>query len=124
MYSEYKKKVSEPVSKYIFEKIFNEKFNLSFHAPITDSCKKCNNFKVKIEACENHEHSKKAELTTAKEIHLRKAESAMNNMKIDIQYAKENNDTIVIIFDLMKTLPTPVISTGICYYKRQLWTYC
>lgn len=124
IYSEYKKKIEEPVSKYIFEKIFNESFNLSFHAPITDSCKRCDNFKIKIDACENNEHSKKNDFIIEKELHLRKAESAMENMKLDIQNAKQNNDTTVIIFDLMKTLPTPVISTGICYYKRQLWTYC
>ncbi|XP_039747039.1 uncharacterized protein LOC120637854 isoform X2 [Pararge aegeria] len=124
MYSEYKSKVAGPVSKYIFEKIFNENFNLTFHAPVTDSCKRCDNFKVKIDACDNNELSKKNELTIAKELHLRKAESAMKNLKLDMQNAKQDNDTTVIIFDLMKTLPTPVISTGICYYKRQLWTYC
>lgn len=39
MYSDYKSKVEGPVSKYIFEKVFNEKFNLAFHTPVTDSCK-------------------------------------------------------------------------------------
>lgn len=124
MYSEYKSKVLQPVSKYMFEKIFNENFNLSFHAPITDSCKRCDNFKVKIDACDTNDLSKKNNLTVAKELHLRKAESAMKNLKFDMQNAKQDNDTTVIIFDLMKTLPTPVVSTGICYYKRQLWTYC
>lgn len=124
MYAEYKNKFQVPVSKYMFEKIFNENFNLSFHAPVTDSCKRCDSFKVKIDACDNSEISKKNELTIAKELHLRKAESALTNLKLDMQNAKENSDITVIIFDLMKTLPTPVISTGICYYKRQLWTYC
>lgn len=46
-------------------------------------------------------------------------------MKNDTQYGKIlENDTSVIAFDLMKTLPTPHIATGVAYYKRQLWTYC
>lgn len=60
------------------------------------SCKRCDNFKVKIVACDN-ELSKKNELTIAKELHLRKAESAMKNLKLDMQNAKQDNDTTVII---------------------------
>lgn len=46
-------------------------------------------------------------------------------MRKDGDIVKTNpNEVTAIAFDLMKTLPTPVLSTGICYYKRQLWTYC
>lgn len=37
--------------------------------------------------------------------------------------AKSLSEVTVITFDLMETLPTPVLSTGIVYYKRQLWTF-
>lgn len=113
---------SEQVSNFMFRKVFNQQFNLSFHAPITDSCKKCDNFKIKIEAEESS--VKKGELDSQRKLHLLKAESARNNFKIDKNRAADDSDLTVIVFDLMKTLPTPVISTGICYYKRQLWTYC
>lgn len=60
-----------------------------------------------------------------KEIHLRKAELARKEMKIDGEEASViGNETAAIALDLMKTLPTPVLSTGITYYKHQLWTYC
>lgn len=115
--------LSEQVSNFMFRKVFNEQFNLSFHPPITDSCKKCDSFKIKIQAEESP--SKKDELEVQRKLHLLKADSARNNFKIDKKRAEDDSDNItVIVFDLMKTLPTPVISTGICYYKRQLWTYC
>lgn len=45
-------------------------------------------------------------------------------MKHDAERAKDPlNDVTVISFDLMKTMPTPVLSTGIVYYKRQRLTY-
>lgn len=60
-----------------------------------------------------------------KELHLRKAELARAEMKKDGEDASEReNETVAIAFDLMKTLPVPVLSTGVTYYKRQLWTYC
>lgn len=112
---------SERVSDFMFRKVFNQHFNLSFHAPISDSCKKCDNLKIKIDAASSQEAKEQFELQ--KKVHLAKADSAKDNYKIDKNLAKEDTDVTVIVFDLMKTLPTPVISTGVCYYKRQLWTY-
>lgn len=40
MYKLYKEQIQEPVSFFIFQNTFNKKFNLHFHAPVTDSGKK------------------------------------------------------------------------------------
>ncbi|XP_038221196.1 uncharacterized protein LOC119839077 [Zerene cesonia] len=122
LYSLYTEKVSNPTSKFIFSKVFNEEFNLSFHAPITDSCKRCDAFAIKLKACTNE--VEKVRLEQDQKLHLLKAEVAREGVKKDVELYKEDEDVCIISFDLMKTLPTPVISTGICYYKRQLWTYC
>ncbi|CAG9773480.1 unnamed protein product [Ceutorhynchus assimilis] len=122
MYSLYKDQAESAVSRYIFRNIFNTRFNLHFHAPITDSCRKCDEFNNKLKVTEGEE---KRNLEIEKELHLRKAELARSEIKKDGEKAMiEENETAAIAFDLMKTLPTPVLSTGITYYKRQLWTYC
>nr|CAI5822693.1 unnamed protein product [Callosobruchus analis] len=89
---------SEAVSQFVFQKIFKTKFNLSFHPPVTDSCKLCDSLEQKI----------KFELKASKELHLRKAEAARAGMKKDAENGKSTvNDVTVISFDLMSTLPTP-----------------
>lgn len=107
------------VSKFVFSKIFNEEFNLHFRYPATDTCKKCDSMNVKINSLTGEE---KIKVEMEKELHLRMAEAARNGMREDPK--EDPNTTTTIAFDLMKTLPTPNISTGVAYYKRQLWTYC
>lgn len=122
IYNMYKNEVVEAVSQYVFSNVFNQEFNLCFHAPITDSCKKCDSFKIKIDAMDNE--IDKQEKQTEHELHLRKADSARDGMTADAELAKADKNITIIAFDLMKTLPTPLLSTGVAYYKRQLWTYC
>lgn len=65
------------------------------------------------------------DIETARELNQRKAESARQRIREDAELAKiVNYNLTATAFDLMKSLPTPVLSTGVCYYKRQLWTYC
>lgn len=122
MYSLYKDDTLEPISSFMFSKIFNESFNLRFHAPISDCCKKCDLFNNKIKCAESEQL--KQELQREQELHQRKADSARQGLKDDTALAKSSTNITVITFDLMKTLPTPVLSTGIVYYKRQLSTFC
>lgn len=77
---------------------------------------------IKIQACDNEEE--KSQLEIQRKLHLLKANSVRSNYNKDKEEAKVNGNTTVLVFDLMKILPTPIISTSICYYKRQLWTYC
>lgn len=53
---------SERVSDFMFRKNFHKHFNLSFHAPISDLCKKCDNLKIKIDAAGSQEEKEQFEL--------------------------------------------------------------
>jgi len=55
MYNLYKNDSSSPVSFYIFQEVFNKQFNLHFHAPISDSCKKCDTFNMKLKFSNDNE---------------------------------------------------------------------
>ncbi|XP_039293093.1 uncharacterized protein LOC120353433 isoform X1 [Nilaparvata lugens] len=52
MYNLYKERCIEenqdPVSLNVYRRIFNNKFNLHFHAPLKDTCNKCDALKFKI----------------------------------------------------------------------------
>lgn len=48
MYNLYKQEHNDPVSMYTFRQIFDRDFNLSFHPPVSDSCKKCNLFITQV----------------------------------------------------------------------------
>ena len=97
---------------------FNHEFNISIHPNLTDTCKTCNlpNAKIKAAANENDASPGRMQL----ELHQQKADNARYGLQNDSALTKTDNHVSVLTFDL---LTTPVISTGICYYKRQLWTY-
>ena len=91
------------------------------HSPKSDTCKVCGSFKVKVDA--EDDPTLKEQLTLEWMLHKIQAEVGYNSLKEYSAYAKCHNDTELLTFDLEKSLPTPVLSTGIVYFKQQLWTY-
>ena len=57
------------------------------------------------------------------ELHLCKAERAYQDLKEDSALANSDPDVLVLTFYLQQLLPTPVLTTNVVFYKRQLWTY-
>nr|CAH7754574.1 unnamed protein product [Callosobruchus chinensis] len=122
IYNLYKNEHENFVSKRVFTEVFKKKFNLSFHAPISDSCKTCDTLEQKVKY--ESDTIERRRLEIERDVHLRKAEAVRVSMKSDAELAKDdsNDTTVIIAFDLMSTLPPPHLYTGVCYYKRQLWT--
>lgn len=71
---------------------------------ITDSCKRCDMFGIQIKAAD--QENERTRTNDMKELHQEKAETARKCDKINCM---EVNDTTVIAFDLIKTLPTAVL---------------
>lgn len=110
----------EPTTVSYYRHIFNTCFNLTFHRPHTDTCNTCDKLQNTIE---HGDEGAKVAATTAKEFHLRQAESAKTEMEHAKKEVKDDRTHVAICFDLQKMLPTPILTCTRIYYSRQLWTY-
>lgn len=91
------------------------------HSPKTETCKTCDTLKVKTDA--ETVEARLMILWGEWELHLCKAERAHQQLKEDSALAKSNPNILVLTFDLQQSLPTPVLTTNVVFYKRQQWTY-
>ena len=94
---------------------FNTEFNLSFGAPKTDTCNKCDSLHVSIQA-ENDEQ-KRHTLQVQQDLHHRKAKSSYESLKADGDIAKQNSNVTVITFDFQQVLPCPYLTTSVVFYN-------
>lgn len=88
-----------------------------------DTCKTCDGFEAQMNSL-ILSFERKEMLKHQKENHLQIVIRTKEIFESDIQRARNSEGKVrCLTFDLQKALETPVLSTSIAYYKRQLWTY-
>lgn len=109
------------VKEWLYRKIFNEEFNLSFGYPRSDTCETCDLLNVAIRAGlpEDERVKKQEELA----VHQEKASKGYQSLRADTESTKSVEDRALITFDLMQNLPVPTLTHGSMFYSRQLWVY-
>lgn len=116
------------LSEWVFRKVFNTdkwvcEFNLNFHRPIKDSCKKCDNFEIVLKS-EGITYEKQQNVIFLKNIHLYTAEYIRKELKESVQNCRNSVlKTEIFTFDLQRVLEVPSIKTNEAYYRRQLWVF-
>ena len=109
------------VKEWLYRKIFNEEFNLSFGYPRSDTCETCDLLNVAIRGCMHEEN--RAKLQEELATHQEKASQGYQLLHADAESTKGTRNQAVITFDLMQNLPVPTLTHGSMFYSRQLWVY-
>lgn len=124
-----------PVSLETYRKIFNERFNLSFGYPRTDTCSACDKFQAELKGL-NAQLSKTtteeeknavleqiAKITRENNVHKLKAVTFYTRKRLARKECQKDPQKEAICMDYQKNLPLPNIATNDVYYKRQLSFY-
>lgn len=109
-----------PISYPVYAKLFRG-LGYKFKCPSIDTCKTCDHLQNTIKSAKCDEERMK--LVDEKDLHLKLADDAYKQKRTDIEMAKQSRTEKVLVFDMQQNLPTPVLTTNVVYYKRQLWTY-
>ena len=84
-------------------------------------CKPCDGFKVKVDAeTDSNNHQ---QLMFQWELHKIRAQGAYQSLREDTVLSKSSADVEMLTFDLQQVLMTPLLTTNIVFYKRQLSMY-
>lgn len=97
-----------------FEKVFHDRFNLSFIPPKVDVCSQCETLKAKIELNINAEEN-----TALLKLHETRAKQFYEILR----KSADNDKALTVTFDMQQIQPLPKTNVGEAYYARQLGVY-
>lgn len=106
--------------KWLYRDVFNKRFNLTFKAPEIDTCDTCDLFQAQLKG--DLPPADRVRITSEYDAHLADSENRYTLKSDDSKTAKETPNHRVLTGDLQKCLPTPMITSGLSFYKRKLWT--
>ncbi len=109
------------VKEWLYRKIFNEEFNLSFGYPRSDTCETCDLLHIEIQAAKSESERMESQAELA--AHQEKASQGYRALRSDTEVTKSSADHTLLTFDLMQNLPVPTLTHGSMFYSRQLWVY-
>lgn len=103
-------------NKSVFYNVFHRSFNLSFRHPRTDVCAKCRDLKAGMNVGTPEERE-------VKRCELKLHEASAKRFYALVREESKRRDTLLVNFDLQKTLPLPRTNISDAFYKRQMWLY-
>ena len=114
----YEADVEEPgIKEWLYRKIFNEEFNLSFAYPRSDTCETCTLLRISASTSETDRAQYQGQLAA----HQEHVSQGYRSLREDAEASRNSDGHTVITFDLMHYLPVPTLTHGCMFYLRQLW---
>lgn len=126
MFSMFKEKFpSVKVSYESYRLMFNNKFNISFGYPRSDTCSTCDAFMAKVTSLKAEGNSEEEIRTLQVEntLHKRRAQAFYDRKRDAKKRAKTTPTFEAIALDYQKNIYLPNIPTNEVYYLRQLSVY-
>lgn len=106
--------------KWLYENIFTMEFNYGFKQPDNDTCDLCDEFLIKLQ---DSDITQRLTIQQEYDQHLRNAKERYDLKKPDKINARDSLNTKVIMVDLEKCLPTPMLTNSQSFYSLKLWTF-
>ncbi|CAH2012872.1 unnamed protein product [Acanthoscelides obtectus] len=113
-----------PVKQTTYRKIFCTEYNFGFKLPKSDTCKICDESKIKLDiAKSNNDDKEEQRLTTFLNSHKIRSKAMQDLLKLETERSENTTNVYVISFELQQAMPIPKLTTGPAFYCRKVYLY-